>query len=61
MCDVVDWQVLSFVEIHSIAGEFPRRQHVQNLPNIGLSAVNQLVDHVCGDLHLLPAVMAASE
>jgi hypothetical protein len=58
---VINVQILSFVEIHTITGEFPRRQHVENLSNVRLSAVDQLIHHVPRNLHLLPVAAADVE
>jgi hypothetical protein len=51
---VTDVQILSFIEIHTITGEFSRQQHVENLSDVKLSAVDQLIHHIPRNLHFLP-------
>lgn len=50
-----DSQIPPLVKVHRTARELPRREHVQHLSDVGVDAGDELVDHVCWDLHLLSA------
>ena len=49
-------QCFTVIEPHGVAGQPPGRKHIENLPNVGLGALDQLINDIRGNFHLLPGV-----
>lgn len=47
-------QLLALIEVHDVLAELESGQHIQNLPDIRIRALDQLVHDVRRDLQLLP-------
>ena len=53
-----DLQIFALVKVHAGVGELPGRQHVEDLSDVRLGALDELIDHVRRNLHLLPRRIA---
>jgi hypothetical protein len=49
-----DLQMLALIKVHFGLGQLERRQHVQYLADVRVGALDELIDNVGRDFHLLP-------